>query len=96
MAGWVGFFIIFIAPIVGTIIAEAVRFVVRKRRSRRLPLVAAGAALVGSLLRVIISLVVLLLSNAGVGAGLLGLLWPTVFAILVTSTVYYRLKGIRI
>ncbi|HPS42008.1 MAG TPA: hypothetical protein PK040_05340 [Anaerolineaceae bacterium] len=96
VAGWVGFFIIFIAPIVGTIIAEAVRFVVRKRRSRRLPLVAAGAALVGSLLRVIISLVVLLLSNAGVGAGLLGLLWPTVFAILVTSTVYYRLKGIRI
>jgi len=28
--------------------------------------------------------------------GLLGLLWPAVYAILAASTVYYRLKGIRI
>ena len=96
IAGWVGFFSIFIAPIAGTIIAEVVRFVVRKRRSRPLPLVAAGAALAGSLLRVIISLVTTLLVSGGVGIGLLGLIWPLVFAVLVTSTVYYRLKGIRI
>ena len=39
-----GFFTIFIAPIAGVIIAEAVRWVIRRRRSRLLFRLAAGAA----------------------------------------------------
>ena len=45
-----GFFILFVAPVAGVVIAEAVRLVIRKRRGKWLPLVASGAALVGSLI----------------------------------------------
>ena len=97
IAGIFGFFVIFIAPIAGMIIAEAVRFVVRKRRSRLLPILAAGATLVGGLLVPLIKLLVSIpfLAN-GQGFGLLGFLWPVIYAVLATSTVYYRSKGIRL
>lgn len=96
VAGIFGFFIIFIAPVAGTIIAEAVRRVVRKRRSRNLALYAAGATLVGALIRPLFRLVTVLVLGGGQGLGLLGYIWPVVFAVLAASAVYYRLKGIRL
>jgi len=42
-----GFFIILLAPIAGGVIAEVARFVTRRRRSKRLYILAAVAAVVG-------------------------------------------------
>ena len=78
------FFVIILAPIAGTIIAEAVRFVIRKRRANNLFLTAAAGALVGSLP----GLINQLLAMSG-----LGLLWYGIYTFTVSTTVFYRLKG---
>ena len=97
LAGLFGFFAILIAPVAGMIIAEAVRFVVRRRRSRLLPVLAAVATVLGALTIPVYTQVFSLLAFGVPAAGtLLGLLWPTVFAVIAASTVFYRLKGIRI
>ena len=36
IAAYIGFFILFISPIIGVIVAEAIRFAVRRKRSLRL------------------------------------------------------------
>ena len=89
-----GFFTIFVAPIAGMLIAEAIRLAIRRRRSERLFQVAAGSAAIGSLP---------LLAMLGLGAlggmrlgGLLALLWQGVYAFTITTTVYYRLRGIQV
>jgi len=89
-----GFFIIFIGPIAGVIIAEAVRWTTGRRRSKALFQLAAGAAAVGSLPLLLIRLLPLLMGS-GIDS-LLGLVWQGVYAFLVVTTVYYRLSGIRI
>jgi len=99
-----GFFTFFIAPVVGVIIAEAVRWVVRRRRSRLLFRLVALATLLGSLPRVLIMLLAIIGASGLLGDGgagfrggfLFGLLWPLVYSFLVTSTVYYRISGIQI
>ena len=78
------FFVIILAPIAGTIIAEAVRFAIRKRRANNLFLTAAAGALVGSLP----GLINQLLAMSG-----LGLLWYGIYTFTVSTTVFYRLKG---
>lgn len=111
ISGFMGFFTIFVAPMAGMLIAEAVRWAVRRRRSRTLFLAAAGAALAGALVFPLIYLVNAVLavsvnatgqptspgSTLIIGAfSLLGLVWYALYAFLVTSTVYYRLRGIHI
>lgn len=92
-----GFFILFLAPVAGMIIAEAVRLATRKRRGKWLPLAAAGAALVGSLFSPVYLAIFTFLASFTTGlASLIGVLWPALFGILCASTVYYRLKGIRL
>ncbi|MCC7129759.1 MAG: hypothetical protein IT297_05105 [Anaerolineae bacterium] len=91
---FVGFFIIFIAPIAGGIIAEAVRFAIRRRRSNALYLTAAIGAAAGSL-PLLLPLLVRLLLGGGFGS-LWGLLFQGFYTFAVTSTVYYRLRGINI
>ena len=98
IAARLGFFILFLAPVAGMIIAEAVRFMIRKRRSKLLPFLSASATLLGGLISPLISLISILIfiSSNGSGIPFLGFLWPLAFAILAASTVYYRLKGIRL
>jgi hypothetical protein len=82
-----GFFIIILAPIAGGLIAEAARFITRRRRSRRLYLLAVAAAIVGCLplgLQFILNF------------SLLGVIWHLAYAILMTSALYTRLAGIKI
>ncbi len=97
IAASLSFFIIFLAPIAGTIIAEAARFVTRRRRAKRLYIIIAAGALVGSLPPLLSNLIVifLFLPSAGIGGlgFLLPLLWQGAYAFIVTSTVYYRLGG---
>lgn len=95
-----GFFTIFLAPIAGVIIAEAVRFVVRRRRSKRLYQLSTAAAALGGAIPILRYLIPFLfvLSDGGLGGmGLLfPLIWQGVYVFIATSTVYYRLGGIRI
>jgi hypothetical protein len=96
---FLGFFTLFIAPIAGGIIAEVVRFVVRRRRSQRLFQISALATALGSSIYLLIYLAGFLLISTQGGGGLRGifpLIWQAVYAFIVTSTVYYRLGGIRL
>ncbi len=91
---FVGFFTIFLAPLAGIGIAEAVRFAVRRRRSKRLFQIATGAAVVGSL-PILIVLLLAILSGGGLGGVLFSLLWQGLYTFTIPSTMYYRLSGIR-
>jgi hypothetical protein len=92
-----GFFTIFIAPIAGVIIAEIIRFTVRRRRSKQLFQLTAAATALGSLpLLLLIAISTLsLISRGGLGL-LLSLVWQGLYTFTVTSTVYYRLAGINV
>ncbi len=95
LVGFVGFFSILLAPAVGWIIAEAVRKVTGRRRSKPLFRVAAGAAALGAVVNLLPIIILILLGSAGLGY-LLGIIWPVVYAAIVCTTVYTRLSGIRI
>jgi hypothetical protein len=96
-AGFLGFFTIFLAPVFGLVVAEVVRWAVGRRRSRLLFRIAAAGTLIGALPRVLIVLAGVLLAGEGAGLGsLIGLLWPGLYAFLITSSAYYRLSGISI
>jgi hypothetical protein len=84
---FLNFFTIFLAPIAGGIIAGAARFVTRKRRSRLLYRLAIVAAIVGCL--PIIAMFLLEFD-------LWGLIWQGVYLFLMTSTLFYRLSGIKV
>jgi hypothetical protein len=99
IASFLSFFTIFVAPIAGVVIAEAVRMATRRRRSRRLYLAAAAAVVLGCLPRLLIPLLALLLGGlpAGVSlAALLPLVWQVLYVFLVVPSFYYRLSGIQL
>ena len=100
---FLGYFTLILAPFIGAGIAEAVRFVVRKRRSKVLPWVAAGGVVAGMLIFILpmfIGMVPLLTNQYGMATGSLyslgSLIFPLGYVILTAATVYYRLKGIRL
>lgn len=88
-----GFLSIFISPAIGVGISEAARFAVKKRRSKRLFQLATGAALLGSLPILLINLVPIFF---GGGLNIWGLIWQGYYTFTVTSTIAYRLSGIKI
>jgi hypothetical protein len=88
LTAYIGFFTIFLAPIAGVIIAEIIRAAVRKRRSKSLFMASAIAVAAGSLIPILLRL------PSGFMV-LLPLVWNGVFTFIATSTVYYRLRGIR-
>ncbi|MEW6715958.1 MAG: hypothetical protein AB1345_00415 [Chloroflexota bacterium] len=87
IASRLGWFTIFIAPTAGIITAEAIRFTVRKRRSKTLFRLSTIAVFLGGLPILAITLLT---------GNLWGFLWPSVYALLVSSSVYYRLIGIKL
>jgi hypothetical protein len=94
-----GWFVFFLAPVAGGAIAEVVRLSVRKRRGKWLTWAAVGGAVLGALPLCALPLLAVLLGGGGGRAGmgaLIGLLWPLLYVVLSTSTLYYRLRGIRI
>ncbi len=95
LAPILGFFSVFIGPVAGGITAEAVRWAVRRRRAQNLFRTAAVAAALGSLPVILLGLLPLLGGSLNI-AVLLGLVWRVVYGLLVTTTLYYRLRGIQI
>ncbi|UCD41585.1 MAG: hypothetical protein JSV69_13610 [Chloroflexota bacterium] len=90
----IGFFTIFVAPIAGIVIAEAIRRAIRRRRSKRLFKATAAATALGGILPV---LSILALTGLTIGiTGIFFFIWPVVYTVIVTSTVYYRLAGISL
>jgi len=90
IASFIGFFTFFIAPAFGIFIAEAIRRAVQKRRSTLLFRLSAVAAAVGSL-----PLLIPVILGALFGGGFYSLIWQGLFTFMITSTVYYRLRGIQ-
>ncbi len=93
-----GFFTVFLAPLIGLGITEAVRFAVKKRRSRALFLVSTAGAFLGSLPFLATGLITLFvfLSSGGSLVAFVPLIWQALYTFLIASTVYYRLSGIQI
>jgi hypothetical protein len=101
VATFLGFFTLLIAPVVGMIIAEAVRYCVRRRRSHALFLFAIAGIVLGALpmlFMILINPLISLVSGnaAQAGIGLLPVLWQVLFVIITSTSAYYRLSGIQI
>jgi hypothetical protein len=100
---YLGFWGLFVAPVVGGGLAEVVRWAVRRRRSRRLPLIAILGGAAGVLIYLVISMIPYVsyfffsgnLGFIGLGSVLLNFAWPIGYGILILSTMYYRIKGLR-
>lgn len=94
----IGFFFYFFVFIIGTAIgggiAEAVRWVVRKRRAKSLFITAAAGVGAAGLVFILPSLLFMLMY--GDVSMLLGLIWPAIYFVLVATTTYMRLSGIQI
>jgi len=88
------------APVAGGGIAEVIRWGVRGRRSRHLPLAAAVGGVVGVLPHVLLALGMLGPPRVGgpptLGAAALSFIWPIAFGAIIISTLFYRLRGIRL
>lgn len=93
IASLLGFFTIFVAPVAGVITAEAIRWVVQKRRSRLLFRVATAGVIAGALPLLLRAMIPLFFGNA---FAIISLLWPGIYLFLVASSTYYRLSGIQL
>jgi len=98
---WFGFFVILVAPFIGTIIAEGARRITGRRRGRLLFRLVTGAVLAGALVPLLMDLgsILFFMRGSNLMAGplsLLPIIWKVVYIFMVTSTVYTRLTGIQI
>jgi hypothetical protein len=93
----IGFFLIYLiilfAPGAGFIIAEAVRRVVGRRRSKTLFRVATLAVVLGGSVVMLDDLYSLFVLHNP--ASLVGLLWPAIYIVLAAGSTYAALSGIR-
>ncbi len=99
LAGLLGFFTIFVAPGVGTLIRNAVRLAVNRRRSKALNTAILVGAIVGAL-PLLIREILPLLSGSGPlltgGNNLFPLVWRAIYAVLVSSSAYAQARGLRL
>jgi hypothetical protein len=102
LLGFLSWWGIFIAPVVGGGVADIVHRAVGRRRSRYLPLAAVIGGAIGilpSLWQPFNRLFVVLFTGGELGAlgtVLLQVVVPIVMGCLILSTLYYRLRGIRL
>lgn len=97
LLGFLGFWGLLLAPVAGGVIAEVVRWAVRRRHSRRLPLAAAAGAVVGVLGQTALRFApAIVFGGLNLGQLGFGLLWPVVHAVLMIGALYARLQGIRL
>ena len=92
---FLGFFGLFVAPAVGVGVAEVVRRAGRGHRARHLPTAAVAGAILGAV-PVVARGLIQIFAGGEIGWAALGLIWPTVYAFLIVSPLYWRLRGIRL
>ena len=86
--GFFGFILIFLgSPTAGVVIAESVRAVTRKRRSRSLFMTVAAGVIVGALPMLLFQFM---------SSGLFGILYQVIYLVVVVPLVYTRLSGIQL
>jgi hypothetical protein len=86
--GFIGWFLaISAAPIAGTIIAESVRFVTQRRRSRSLFLTVAAGVVLGALPVMIVQIL---------SMNIFGIVFQVVYLVIAVPLVYTRLSGIQL
>jgi hypothetical protein len=92
--GGLWFVSIFYAPAAGGVVAEAIRFAIRKRRGRYIALLAAALVVIGALIAVEGFPILAALTTGRISLLTRGLfnigLW--IYLVLATSTVYARLR----
>lgn len=94
----IGFFTILLAPAAGVVIAESVRFVIKKRRSDRLFKVVTIAIILGGLPLILLIGInfILDLSTGSLNFfSLLPLGYQVLYLVLAVPSAYYRLSGKR-
>ena len=96
---FLGFFTIFLAPLAGSVVAEGARWISGRRRSKNLIYMISAAALVGCL-PLLITNILGFISGFQVYDSLsllrmLPLIWQVLYSVVVTSSTYARLAGIR-
>ncbi|MBI4787997.1 MAG: hypothetical protein HY782_13245 [Chloroflexi bacterium] len=95
LLGGLWFFAIFYAPLAGGIIAEGVRFVVRRHRGRYIALIACAMVVIGGFINIGGPTILLALLTGQFGFATRGLLnigfW--IYLVLATGTVYARLRA---
>jgi hypothetical protein len=84
---WGLFLAISLAPAVGAGAAEVLRRAIRRHRSPRLFLTAAAGTAAGALPVMLFNLI---------SGNMFGLIFAAGYVILITPTVYYRLRGIQV
>ena len=86
--GFIGWFLIIIAgPVAGVTIAEAVRYVIRRRRAKPLYYTVVAGVIIGALPILLSQLITL---------NLFGILFQVIYLAITIPTVYTRLSGIQI
>jgi MFS family permease len=94
---FLGVFIAFVVgPAIGVGVAEIVRRAIRKHRGRYLPAAAAAGVVIGSLPFLVGGVVEMVSSLRGLQGFAWGALIPAVYCFLIASTLYWRLRGIRV
>lgn len=94
----IGFFTVLLAPAIGVGIAEAVRFVIKKRRSKRLFRTVTIGMIIGGLPLIMslgYSFVFNLLSGNFSLFGVLPLVYQVLYLVMAVPSAYYRLSGSR-
>jgi len=97
-----GYWGLLVAPVAGGAVAEVIRWAVRRRRSRNLPLAAGVGGAVGLAPHLFVPLLGTISSlGLGLDPGLLGglalsALWPLASGALMIATLVARLRGIRV
>ena len=94
LANFVGFITIFLASGLGLLIFNLVNKLIKHRRNRKLKWVLAAGALIGSLpILAIMGLPTLsVLARTGNPGVLLSILWPLIYTLLITSSVFAQAK----
>ena len=98
IASFINFFTVLLAPAAGVAIAEAVRAVTKKRRSKRLFRVVAVAVIIGGLPLILINLYTLIIRLSAGSFNLFSLLplaYQVLYLVLAVPSAYYRLSGSR-
>jgi hypothetical protein len=86
--GFFGWFIIFLgAPTAAMVIAEGVRAVTRKRRSRPLFITVSVGVVLGAAPFILLQLLAL---------NVFGIIFQVIYLVIVTPVVYTRLSGIQL
>jgi hypothetical protein len=96
--GFLGLFVILLAPLAGVAVGGILQRILRGHHSRYMPVAAGLGAALGCLPQVLLPLLLLVLEGGsrGIAGGLLSLVFPLAYAVLMIGALVTSLRGIRL